>query len=82
MLIYRLIDVRKYVKLSIDKKLVLRTFTMAVILLITYYLNNFALNIIMVLVTILYSIIVNGKNITVILNFVKTKIGRLRANAK
>lgn len=82
MLIYRLIDVRKYVKLSIDKKMVLRTFTMAVILLITYYLNNFALNIIMVLVTILYSIIVNGKNITVILNFVKTKIGRLRANAK
>ena len=49
---------------------------MVVFLLFAYYLNNFILNIIMVLVTIIYSIMVNRKNITAILGFVKTKIGR------
>ena len=76
MLIYRFIDVRKYVKLNLDKKMLLRTLVMVVFLLFAYYLNNFILNIIMVLVTIIYSIMVNRKNITAILGFVKTKIGR------
>ena len=76
MLIYRFIDVRKYVKLNLDKKMLLRALVMVVFLLFAYYLNNFILNIIMVLVTIIYSIMVNRKNITAILGFVKTKIGR------
>ena len=76
MLIYRFIDVRKYVKLNLDKKMLLRTLVMVVFLLFAYYLNNFILNIIMVLVTIIYSIMVNRKNITAMLGFVKTKIGR------
>lgn len=76
MLIYRAFDVRKYIKLKIDKSLILKTIIMTIILLIGYYINNFTLNCIILLITIAYTFIMNKNNLIIILNFIKNKLGR------
>lgn len=68
MLVYRYIDVKKYINLIIDKKLIFETFIMTLILFIGYYINNFVLNCILLVITIIYSLIINKNNIKFILS--------------
>lgn len=77
MLIYRYIDVKKYINLIVDRKLIFETFIMTLILFVGYYINNFVLNCILLVITIIYSIIINKSNIKFILSiFEKIKKGK------
>ena len=78
MLIYRSIDVKKYIELKMDKRLLLSTLIMIIIILVQYYINNLSLNIVMLIVTVIYSVIVNKKNINFILNIMLKKIEERR----
>lgn len=74
MAMYRYIDVQKYVKINIDKKFLIVSFIMLPILLISYYINNLYLNIIIVLIVFLYSLLTNLKTLNIIFIFCKKKI--------
>lgn len=73
MAIYRYIDVQKYVKIKIDKKFLIIVFVMIPILLVSYYINNFYLNIVMLVVVCLYAALSNLKTLNIILDFIKRK---------
>lgn len=71
--IYRLYDVKKYIKIKLDKSFVLKTLLMIPILFISYYINNLYLNIIIILITILYAWLINKDSISLIINMIKGK---------
>lgn len=74
MAIYRLYDVKKYIKIKLDKSFILKTIVMIPILFTAYYINNVYLNIIIVLITILYAWLVNKDSISLIINMIKGKL--------
>lgn len=74
MAIYRYFDVQKYVKIKIDRKFLIIAFIMMPILLVSYYINNIFLNIIMLIVVCLYALLINLKTLNIILNFIKKKL--------
>lgn len=71
--VYRLYDVKKYIKIKLDKSFILKTIAIIPILFISYYINNLYLNIIMILIIILYSWLVNKDSISLIINMIKGK---------
>lgn len=72
--IYRLYDVKKYIKIKLDKSFILKTITMIPMLFIAYYINNIYINIIMIVFTLLYAWLENRNSINLIFNMVKEKI--------
>lgn len=78
MFIYRSIDIKKYIELKIDKRLLFSTLIMAIIILVQYYIKNLILNIIMFNVTVIYSVIINRKNIKFVINTMLKRIEERR----
>lgn len=64
---------KKYVKLSISKEFVVSMIIVYIITLIAYYIRITSFHIIVVIITILYSLYVNKDNTSYIINLVKTK---------
>lgn len=73
MAIYRYIDVQKYVKIRISKKFIISLIAMFTIVIATYYINNIVGNVISLILTIIYSILINKKIIGNVIMIVKTK---------
>lgn len=73
MSIYRLYDVKKYITIKLDKKFVIISIIMMLALLVSYYINNLYLNVIIVLITILYAWLVNRNSIQSIIDVIKIK---------
>lgn len=73
MSIYRMHDVKKYIKLKLNKKFVISAIIMIPIIFICYYINNLYLNTIMILITIIYDWLINRKSVSLIINMVKDK---------
>lgn len=73
MSLYRLHDVKKYIRIKLDKKFLITTFIMTVILFITYYINNLYINIVALLITVLYAWLINKDSLQTILNMLKGK---------
>lgn len=59
MMIYRHIDLKKYVNIKYEKGLVLKTILIYTLAIILYYKNNLLLNIISLIVVVIYAIIIN-----------------------
>jgi len=74
LLVYRYIDMKKYINLKFDKKLLFSNAIMIIVLLMGYYINNFILNIIIVILTIIYCLVINRHNITFVLKILQSKI--------
>ena len=73
MSVIRLIDVKKYIVIRLDKKFIISAVLIGTVLLIVYYINNLFMNIGAVLLSILYAWIINDKSINSIINMVKSK---------
>lgn len=73
MSIIRLIDVKKYIKIRLDKKFIVSAILIGLILFATYYINNLYLNIGVMLLVIIYAIVINAKSINSIIDMVKGK---------
>lgn len=71
--IYRLYDVKKYIKIKLDKKFIIMSLILMIILIISYYINNIYLNIVIILITIIYSWLSNKNSINQIINIFKSK---------
>lgn len=76
MAIYRLYDVKKYIKLKLDKKFIISAVIMIPILLVSYYINNIYLNVAIIILIIVYSLVINKDSFNSIFNMIKSKLIR------
>lgn len=74
MAIYRMIDVKKYIKIELDKKFIGSTIILILLLGITYYENNWYFNIIGIIATLIYVWNINRNSIDIIKNMIKGKL--------
>ncbi|MBQ2640353.1 MAG: oligosaccharide flippase family protein [Bacilli bacterium] len=61
MMIYRHIDLKKYVKITYEKGLIIKTILIFTFSIILYYQHNLILNIINLLIVVIYSFLINRK---------------------
>lgn len=76
MAIYRLYDVKKYINIKIDKNFAKVSTIIAIMLCISYYINNLYINFLSIVVVIIYSFIINKKSIKMILSLIKSYLKR------
>lgn len=81
MAIYRYFDVRKYIKLIIKKSLIFSVAIIFSVVTICYYINNFYLNILMLIIVVIYAICSNKDFLLGALNMIKDVILHGKTNA-
>lgn len=59
MMVYRHIDLKKYINIKIETSLIVKTVIMFSITIFVYYLNNFWINIINLIVVVIYCVLLN-----------------------
>lgn len=74
MFVYRIIDSRKYVKLSVPKKLVFSFIIVTAITVITYYVRNTALSVITLIMVVIYALLINKNSMQYIVKAVNKKM--------
>ena len=74
MFIYRLIDVKKYVKFYVNKIVVVILVVMYGVTIFTYYLKNNLISTIILGIVIVFSVIENINSVNYLKEIVKTKI--------
>lgn len=74
MFVYRIIDSRKYVKLSVPKKLVFSFIIVIAITVITYYVKNTALSVITLIMVVIYALLINKNSMQYIMRAVHKKM--------
>ena len=79
MSIYRFVDIQKYIKIKLDKKFVIVSIPVIIIILCTYYLRNVHLCLFGLLIAIIFAWNNNKKSIDFILNLVKSKMKMKKA---
>ena len=67
-------DIKKYVSLKMDNKMLLIAGIIILLILIIYYINNFILNLIGVIIACIYAFFSNRKYIKIIIEFFRKKI--------
>ena len=73
MCIYRYIDIQKYVKIIISKKLILRLIILFSVCSFFYYINNIYINLISLCIVLIYSFILNKALFITIIKEIKSK---------
>lgn len=76
MFIYRYLDSKKYIVLTVDKKLVLSLGVLYVISLFIYYQNKFTWTVVWIFFSLIGVILLNKKSISYIYDFVMSKLKR------
>lgn len=71
MLVYRYFDVKKYVNLRIDAKMVSIMVLLYICSFITYYIDNFYLNVIMAIIVLCAAVVINKKTLKMMPKLVK-----------
>ena len=74
MFVYRIIDSRKYVKLSVPKKLVFSFIIVTAITVITYYVRNTVLSVITLIIVVIYALLINKNSMQYIVKAVNKKM--------
>lgn len=73
MAMYRHYDLKKYINIKYEKGLIIRNIIVFTIAIIIYYINNFYINIVGLLIAVIYVIIFNKDVIKYLLNFIQQK---------
>lgn len=74
MSIYRIHDVnKKYFKIHIDKGIIIKSTLILIIIIPTYYMKNYLLCLLMLLITIIYAYIFNKDSLNLIIKMLKNK---------
>ena len=68
MSVYRMYDVRKYIKIDLNKNFIISVMVMIPIIFVCYYINNLYLNIVMILLVLIYAWLINKKSVNLIIN--------------
>lgn len=73
MSVYRMYDVRKYIKIDLNKNFIISVMVMIPVIFVCYYINNLYLNITIILLVLIYAWLINKKSVNLIINMVKGK---------
>ena len=76
MFIYRYIDSKKYVKLTVNKSIVISMIATTVISTVTYYLKNPTIQILVALIVTIYALYINKHSAKFIVQSIKNKMGK------
>lgn len=76
MAIYRFVDSRKYVKISLNYKFLISILVMFAITMVAYYVRNTVICAIIALAVVIYTIFVNRKNVKFVIDMVRKFIKR------
>ena len=79
MMVYRHMDLKKYIKLKIDVKMIILLFLVFIESIICYYINNFFINIINLVFIVIFTIFINRK---IIINFLKMFLNKFNSILK
>mgnify|MGYP002987237431 FL=1 len=71
MAIYRFIDSRKYVKISLNYKFLISILIMFAITIVAYYVRNIMICALIAVVVVIYTIFINRKNVKFVMNMVR-----------
>ena len=82
MMIYRYIDIKRTIDIKIEKGLIVKTLIIAIIVIISYYLRNIYISLIVVLFVAIYTIILNRDSIKLIFDFGLKKVRGSTYNEK
>lgn len=74
LMIFRYIDVQKYINIKFSNKLIISSALMVLLLLVTYYRKKLIGHVIALIITILYALLINRKIIVRVIKFLKSKI--------
>ena len=74
MFIYRWIDVKKYVDFKVNKILIMLLILIYSGTILTYYLKNSTISIVMLLIVVLFAIIINKNSVTYIKKIANEKL--------
>ncbi len=75
MVIYRYKDIeKKYFKIEFDKKVLISASIITIAIIIFYYINNIALNLVSIIIVLIYSYLINKNSISHIINIILDKI--------
>lgn len=74
MMLYRHIDLKKYVNITIEKGLLLKTILIFTLAITSYYINNLWLNIINLIIVVIYCVVLNREFLTAGYKTVLSKI--------
>ena len=69
--IYRFIDSRKYVKISLNYKFLISILIMFAITIVAYYVRNIMICALIAVVVVIYTIFINRKNVKFVMNMVR-----------
>ena len=75
MMVYRHIDLKKYINITIERGLIIKTIILFTFAIVLYYQNNLYLNIINLLVVCIYAVIINK---TILLSGYKIVLNKLK----
>ncbi|MBO5143537.1 MAG: oligosaccharide flippase family protein [Clostridia bacterium] len=79
MSIYRTSDIsKKYIKIKLDKKMLIKTTAVVITILISYYVNVLYLNILSILLAILFAFDINRDSIGILIDFAKNKLLKIK----
>ena len=71
---------KKYLKIRIDKTLIILTFLILLICIVLYYINNIYMNIFSIIISIVFSVYINKKLIHFIKDVLLKKISKRGGN--
>ena len=80
MFVYRYIDTQKYVKLSVKKPFMISFILIAILTMLTYYIRNIYLCIIMAIIVIIYVVLINRNSMKFILQMLQKMLKRPKYN--
>lgn len=76
MMIYRFMDSKKYVKIKINKKLILSMIIIGIISIVSYYVKDKIVCLIVAITVTIYAVYINRNNVKLITNMVKEKLSK------
>ena len=75
MMVYRHIDLKKYINITIEKGLIIKTILIFTLAVVSYYINNIWLNIINLIIVVIYCVVLNKE---FLLSSYKTVLSKIR----
>jgi O-antigen/teichoic acid export membrane protein len=72
--LYRYVDIKKDIPIKFNLKIALWVALAMIIVFISYYINNHVMNVAMLILTVLFCIVLNKKNILFVIDFLKKKV--------
>ena len=74
LMLFRIIGIRKYMRISVSKKVVLSTIIMLIVVYVGYYINRFSITVFLIGLAVIYAILLNRKFLMKLIRYRKINL--------